>query len=265
MLKIPDTITIVRRLNPEQLMEAVVDHLEHRFLNFLEQREFRPLGLATGRTMEPLYAALVARLSAWPKDRLQLLRQRWISFNLDEYVGLPPLHPSSFAAFMEQHLVRPLGLDSNQVLLPDGTATDPEVAAERYSSALSASGGIGLQLLGLGRNGHVGFNEPPCGPDERCRVVKLSSTTRTQNAPAFDGIPTLVPQAAITLGMQEILAAKELHLIVTGALKAGILRKALDRDDDPEVPASWLQRHPRLWLWVDDAALGEEALGEEGR
>lgn len=104
----------------------------------------------------------------------------------------------------------------------------------------------------------MGFNEPPCGPDERCRVVKLSSTTRTQNAPAFDGIPTLVPQAAITLGMQEILAAKELHLIVTGALKAGILRKALDRDDDPEVPASWLQRHPRLWLWVDDAALGEE-------
>ncbi len=258
MLKISDTITIVRRRNPLQLMEAVVDQLEQGVLNSLEQGGFRPLGLATGRTMEPLYAALVSRLRGWPSDRLQLLRQRWLSFNLDEYVGLAPKHPSSFAAFMDHHLVRPLGLHSDQVLLPDGAAADPEAAADRFADQIRSAGGIGAQLLGLGSNGHVGFNEPPCGPDVRCRLVRLSPTTRLQNAAAFQGSPELVPTEAITLGLHEILGANELHLIVTGAAKAEILRKALGREGDPEVPASWLRRHPSLWLWVDDAAWGEE-------
>ena len=257
MLKISDTITIVRRRNPLQLMEAVVDQLEQGLLDSLEHQAFRPLGLATGRTMEPLYAALVSRLRAWPKDRLQLLRQHWRSFNLDEYVGLAPKHPSSFSAFMGCHLVRPLGLNAAQVMLPDGAAAHPEAAADRFAAEILSAGGIGSQLLGLGSNGHVGFNEPPCGPDVRCRVVKLSPATRSQNASAFQGSQGLVPEQAITFGLQEILAAKELHLIVTGAPKAGILRKALELDGDPEVPASWLRRHPKLWLWVDDAAWGE--------
>jgi glucosamine-6-phosphate deaminase len=143
-------------------------------------------------------------------------------------------------------------------MLPDGAAAHPEAAADRFAAEILSAGGIGSQLLGLGSNGHVGFNEPPCGPDVRCRVVKLSPATRSQNASAFQGSPGLVPEQAITLGLQEILAAKELHLIVTGAPKAGILRKALELDGDPEVPASWLRRHPKLWLWVDDAAWGEE-------
>ena len=258
MLKISEAITIVRRPNPLQLMEAVVDQLEQGLRDSLEHKTFRPLGLATGRTMEPLYAALVARLSNWPTDHLQLLRQYWLSFNLDEYVGLTADHPSSFSAFMAHHLVGPLGLNPAQVLLPDGAAANPEAAADRFAAEIRSAGGIGSQLLGLGSNGHVGFNEPPCGPDVRCRVVKLSPATRSQNASAFQGRPGLVPEEAITLGLREILAAKELHLIVTGAAKAGILRKALDRDDDPEVPASWLRRHPNLWLWVDDAAWGQE-------
>ena len=258
MLKITDTITIVRRRNPQQLMEAVVDQLEQGLLDSLEQEVFRPLGLATGRTMEPFYAALVLRLREWPTDRFQLLRQRWLSFNLDEYVGLPPEHPSSFSAFMGHHLVRPLELHPAQVLLPDGAAANPASAADRFAAKIRSAGGIGAQLLGLGSNGHVGFNEPPCGPDERCRLVRLSSTTRLQNAAAFQGSPELVPKEAITLGLLEILAAKELHLIVTGAAKAEILRKALEREGDPEVPASWLRLHPNLWLWVDDAAWGDE-------
>jgi glucosamine-6-phosphate deaminase len=189
---------------------------------------------------------------------LQLLLRRWLSFNLDEYVGLPPENPSSFAAFMGHHLVRPLGLHPSQVLLPDGAAANPAEAADCFAAKIRSAGGIGAQLLGLGSNGHVGFNEPPCGPDVRCRVVKLSPATRSQNASAFQGSPGLVPKQAITLGLHEILAANELHLIVTGAAKAEILRKALDREGDPEVPASWLRRHPNLWLWVDDAAWGEE-------
>jgi glucosamine-6-phosphate deaminase len=144
------------------------------------------------------------------------------------------------------------------VLLPDGAAANPAEAADCFAAKIRSAGGIGAQLLGLGSNGHVGFNEPPCGPDVRCRVVKLSPATRSQNASAFQGSPGLVPKQAITLGLHEILAANELHLIVTGAAKAEILRKALDREGDPEVPASWLRRHPNLWLWVDDAAWGEE-------
>ena len=119
MLKISDTITIVRRRNPLQLMDSVVDQLEQGLLDSLEHQAFRPLGLATGRTMEPFYAALVSRLRAWPTDRLQLLRERWRSFNLDEYVGLAPEHPSSFSAFMDHHLVRSLELHPAQVLLQD--------------------------------------------------------------------------------------------------------------------------------------------------
>ena len=110
--------------------------------------------------------------------------------------------------------------------------------------------------MGLGSNGHVGFNEPPCSADAPCRCIDLSPATRDQNAEAFGGDPALVPRQAITLGMADILAAQEVHLIVTGAAKAAILQRLLTGDCDPALPASWLLRHPRVRLWVDDAALG---------
>ena len=256
MLKISDTITIVRRRNPLQLMEAVVDQLEQGLQDSLEHQAFRPLGLATGRTMEPLYAALVSRLRNWPTDRLQRLRQRWLSFNLDEYVGLAAEHPGSFSAFMGHHLVGPLGLNPAQVLLPDGAAADPEAAADRFAAEIHSAGGIGSQLLGLGSNGHVGFNEPPCGPQMGCRVVQLSAATRAQNAGLFGGDPQRVPQAAITLGLKEILEATEIHLVVTGSGKAAILKKLLQGGPSEQLPASWLRQHERVWLWVDRAAMG---------
>ena len=115
---------------------------------------------------------------------------------------------------------------------------------------------MGLQLLGLGSNGHVGFNEPPCGPLMACRVVQLSAATRQQNAGLFGGDPQRVPEAAITLGLKEILAAEEIHLVVTGSGKAAILKKLLDDEPSEQLPASWLRQHPRVWLWVDRAAMG---------
>ncbi len=237
-------------------MKAVVDHLEHHLQTSIRKEQFRPLGLATGRTMEPLYAALVHRLRSWPTDRLQLLRQLWLSFNLDEYVGLSAQDPCSFAAFMEQHLQMPLGLDACQVCLPDGAAADPAKAARDYSALLDAAGGVGLQILGLGGNGHVGFNEPPCGPVVSTRVVRLSTPTRKQNAFSFGGDYLQVPHEAITLGLREILAAEQIHLIVTGSAKKNILRRMLEQGSDPSLPASWLRRHPRFIIWADDSALG---------
>ena len=168
----------------------------------LEERLRRPrlpLGLATGRTMEPVYAALAQQLEQLSGDQQQAIRQGWLSFNLDEYVGLALHDPRSFAAFMAARLQRPLGLQPEQVLLPDGLASDPQAEARRYGSALAVAGGVGLQLLGLGLNGHVGFNEPPCSAEAPCRCLTLSAATRTQNAGAFGGDPEAVPAQAITL------------------------------------------------------------------
>ncbi|MAD68225.1 glucosamine-6-phosphate deaminase [Synechococcus sp. BIOS-U3-1] len=235
-------------------MEAVVDHVVNHLVTALDQERFKPLGMATGRTMEPFYAALIQRLATWPSPQFEQLKRCWLSFNLDEYVGLPPEDSRSFAAYMHTQLGCHLDLSHCQLQLPDGMAKDSAEEARRYGSALHEAGGIGLQLLGLGGNGHVGFNEPPSQPGSGCRVVTLEQATRIQNASAFGGNPEEVPEQAITLGLDEILAADEIHLIVTGAAKAEILRTALLDPCSAEVPASWLQRHSAVHLWVDDAA-----------
>ena len=124
----------------------------------------------------------------------------------------------------------------------------------RYRQQLASAGGIGLQLLGLGLNGHVGFNEPPCPVDAPCRCLELSDTTRRQNASAFGGNPEAVPRRAITLGLAEILAAQRLVLVVTGAAKAAILGRLIASAPSADLPASWLRSHPNLELVVDRAA-----------
>jgi glucosamine-6-phosphate deaminase len=235
---------------------AVAAAVASRLLEECLQRTRRPLGLATGRTMEPVYAALAQQLDQLSWAQQQTIRQGWLSFNLDEYVGLAPHDPRTFKAFMAARLQRPLGLQPEQVLLPDGLAADPQAEARRYGAALAAAGGVGLQLLGLGLNGHVGFNEPPSGAEAPCRCLNLSAATRSQNAGAFGGDPEAVPAEAITLGLAEILAAERILLVVTGASKAAILRRAMQEPPCPEVPASWLQHHPRLEVVVDRAALG---------
>ncbi len=216
----------------------------------------RPLGLATGRTMGPIYAALARRLAQLDQPLAAAVRGSWCSFNLDEYVGLAPRDHASFAATMTRQLVGPLGLAPGQVRLPDGRATDPGLEARRYAEGVRRAGGIGLQLLGLGLNGHVGFNEPPSDAAVPCRCVALSARTRAQNAEAFGGDPDAVPRRAITLGLAEILAARRVLLVVTGTEKAAILHRALREPPTPELPASWLQRHPALTVIADAAAAG---------
>ena len=215
----------------------------------------KPLGLATGRTMEPVYAALRRQLGRLSSQEQQAIRDGWLSFNLDEYVDLAAGDPRSFAAFMADQLQRPLGLRADQVRLPDGLAADPQAEARRYAAALAAAGGLGLQLLGLGTNGHVGFNDPPCGPHAPCRCLELSAATRAQNAGAFGGDAGAVPARAITLGLADILAAERILLVVTGAAKAGILRRVLEEPPHEALPASWLQGHPAVTVIADAAAL----------
>jgi glucosamine-6-phosphate deaminase len=214
-----------------------------------------PLGLATGRTMEPVYAALAERWRALSAGERQALQRGWLSFNLDEYVGLGPKDPRSFSSVMARQLVLPLGLDPSQVRLPDGHADDPHREASRYGAELAAAGGLDLQLLGLGLNGHVGFNEPPCSAQAACRCEPLTLTTRQQNAGDFGGDADSVPTHAITLGLREICAASSILLVVTGAAKAAVLQRLLYQPPGPDLPASWLRRHRQVTLIADRAAL----------
>lgn len=231
---------------------AVAELVARRLLEAL--RSGGALGLATGRTMRPVYGALVRQWQQLPALERQRLLAGWCSFNLDEYVGLGAQDPRSFAAFMQAQLGAPLQLPPGALRIPNGLAADPQQEARRYRQELQGAGGIGLQLLGLGSNGHVGFNEPPCGPEQPCRALALSQATREQNAADFGGDPASVPDQAITLGTAEILGARSLLLVVTGAAKAEILRRSLQEPPCEQVPASWLQRHPQLEVVADPEA-----------
>ena len=161
----------------------------------------------------------------------------------------------SFLGFMFRNLEFPLKLPPGKLQMPNGSARDPFKEASSYSQRLRLLGGLGVQLLGLGNNGHVGFNEPPCGPDSACRVVTLTSSTRQQNAYAFGDEIACVPKQAITLGFREILLSEEIHLIVTGSAKASILEALINSSCSDQLPASWLRRHQRVFLWADQDAV----------
>lgn len=243
------------RISPLPSVEAVAEVAAQALLEACREEPRRPLGLATGRTMVPVYRALVGQVSRLSVREREEIRLRWWSFNLDEYVGLGPAEQGSFAAEMHRNLSEPLGIDADRVLLPDGLAKDPEEEARRYSEALHRAGGIGLQILGLGLNGHVGFNEPPCEEHSPTRCVELCATTRQANASAFNHDLSRVPTRAITLGLSDILAAQRILLVVTGSAKAPILKRLLETSPSSDLPASWLHHHPSVQLLADPSAL----------
>ena len=248
---------IIVRPTECQLVESFVDYFESNLKKRLIDKHAKPLGLATGRTMEPIYKSLVTRLSSWPENNFKRLIDGWRSFNLDEYVGLDSKdNHLSFKHYMYENLAEPIGLDELKIGMPDWQALDPYKEAEIYSARVNTLGGIGLQILGLGTNGHIGFNEPTCNKDQSCRVVSLSVSTRNQNVYAFQNNLTRVPSQAITLGLKEILNAEEIHLIVTGSAKAKILNQLLRSSPSPCLPASFLCLHPSFFLWADTKALG---------
>jgi glucosamine-6-phosphate deaminase len=251
LASLPSGWTLQVFSDPAPLARAVANQLLEQRLH----RPERPLGLATGRTMEPIYAALIRGMEELAGPERQRLTRQWLSFNLDEYVGLGPSDPHSFRTTMRQRLQEPLGLKPSNLRLPRGDAEDPDQEAHRYGEELAAAGGQDLQLLGLGMNGHVGFNEPPCRAEAGCRCVRLSQSTRQANAADFGGDPEAVPERAITLGLREILQATRIVLVVTGAKKAGILNRLLLEEPSPALPASWLRSHGNVRLVVDEQAL----------
>jgi len=206
------------------------------------------LGLATGRTMERVYRHLV-RLHQTEGLDFSLCR----TFNLDEYVGLFPTDPNSYRFYMNQHLFRHVNLDPRNTHLPNGLAPDLAQECLRYEGLIQRCGGIDLQLLGIGRAGHIGFNEPLSALRSRTRVKALTPTTLQQNAPQFGG-EDKVPRRAITMGVGTIMEARRCLLLATGQSKAAVLARAVEGPITSMVTASALQLHPRCTVVVDEEA-----------
>ena len=210
------------------------------------------LGLATGGTMEPVYA----RLSELAAD---LDCSGLSTFNLDEYVGLENTHPQSYRHYMAKHLFNNLNFDIGRTHLPKGDASDLREEAERYDQLIKASGGIDLQLLGIGANGHIGFNEPFSSLGSRTRVKTLARGTQEANARFFVQ-DEAVPQMAITMGIQTILEAREIIVLATGTAKAEACRQMIEGAISAHWPASALQLHPKVTVLLDEEAAGSLSL-----
>lgn len=212
------------------------------------------LGLATGTSPLPVYAELVARQRA---GRVSFAKAR--AFLLDEYIGLPAGHPQSYRTFIEERLTAVVDFRADSVFGPNGAAPDLEVECARYEAAIAAAGGIDLQLLGIGADGHIGFNEPTSSLASRTRVKTLTDQTRHDNARFFDGMDD-VPRHVITQGIGTILEARHIILIATGAAKASSVERAIEGPVTAMVPASALQLHPHTTFVIDEPAAARLSL-----
>jgi glucosamine-6-phosphate deaminase len=213
------------------------------------------LGLATGSTPLGIYRELIRRHQAGELDFSQV-----VTFNLDEYYPMPPDSPHSYRRYMGENLFAHVNIKPDHVHIPDGS-TPRERLAEHcaaYERAIAEAGGIDFQILGVGKSGHIGFNEPGSPPDSRTRVVTLDIVTRKDAAADFFGEDN-VPREAITMGVATILGAREIALIATGEHKAEIVRRAVEGEVSPDVAATFLQRHPSALAYLDVAAAAELA------
>ena len=208
------------------------------------------LGLATGGTPVGTYEKLVERYNEGDLDFSEVT-----SVNLDEYRGLPKEHPESYWSFMHRNLFDKVNIDPAKINLPDGTNPDAEDACAKYNQIIHAVGGIDLQLLGIGHDGHIGFNEPGEAFELETHCVDLTPETIEANKRFFDGNVDLVPKQAYTMGIKTIMQARKVLMVANGAGKAEIVKKAFFGPVTPEVPASILQMHPDFTLVGDEEAL----------
>jgi glucosamine-6-phosphate deaminase len=207
------------------------------------------LGVATGGTPERVYTELARRSRAGELDLADA-----VLVALDEYVGLSGDDPRSYATYVRDLIAGPLGVPPESVLTADGAARDPDREAVRLDAAIAAIGGIDVQILGLGGNGHIGFNEPGSALDSPSRTVTLDEQTRGDNARYFCGEIAQVPRRAITQGLGTISRARAIVLLAVGGHKARPLAAALHGPMTTQVPASVLQRHPDVTVIADHAA-----------
>jgi glucosamine-6-phosphate deaminase len=237
--------------------DALARLIAHRIAALIREHAAagRPtvLGLATGSTPIGVYRELIRM----HRDEGLSLRTV-VTFNLDEYWPMQPSSVHSYHRFMRENLFDHVDIPSEHIHLPDGTLPRElvESACAAYEAAIRAAGGIDFQLLGIGRTGHIGFNEPGSGVGSRTRIVHLDNVTRRDAAADFFG-ETNVPKQALTMGVATILDAREIAILATGEHKSAIVRRAVEGDVTPEVAATFLQRHPNTTFYVDRAAAAD--------
>ena len=241
---------VVIRPTAADVARVVADAVEA----VLARRPGAVLGLATGSSPLATYDELIARHRA---GRISFARAR--AFLLDEYIGLPDGHPQSYRSVIERQFAGQVDFPDGAVQGPDGTAADTPAACAAYEDEIRAAGGVDLQLLGIGGDGHVGFNEPVSSLASRTRVKTLTEETRIDNARFFDDLDE-VPRHVLTQGIGTILEARHLVLVATGAAKAEPIRRAVEGPLAAMCPASALQLHPHASVVLDEAAAAELSL-----
>jgi glucosamine-6-phosphate deaminase len=237
----------------DALATAVAARMAKVIRSKQEAGEATVLGLATGSTPVGVYRELIRR------HREEGLSFRdVVTFNLDEYYPMEPESIHSYHQFMWEHLFRHVDIDPSAVHIPRGDLPRDELAAwcEGYEEAIREAGGIDFQLLGIGKTGHIGFNEPGSGARSRTRLVTLDSVTRRDAAADYFG-EVYVPREAITMGIATILGAREIAILATGEHKADIVRRAVEGEIDTEIAATFLQRHPNTTFYLDGAAAAD--------
>jgi glucosamine-6-phosphate deaminase len=227
---------------------AVARSLARRIAAAAEANPTLVVGLPTGRTPLALYRELSA-LHAAGADFSHVT-----TFNLDEFLGIPPSHPGSYRAFMEQNLFRHVNIPVERHNFLDGAAPDPLRECARYERAIAEAGGIDLQILGIGTNGHIGFNEPARELQSRTHRVRLKVETRHSNAALFGGDAEKVPVEALSMGMASILDARAVVLLATGSAKASCVERAVNGPLTTDLPASFLQLHHDVDIMLDESA-----------
>jgi len=206
------------------------------------------LGLATGKTMEPVYEDFIA------KAREQSLKMdKNFFFMLDEYVGIEEDHPSSFKSYILKRLIKPLDLHESQFAFPP-----TKLDGDHYETLIKEGGGIDLQLLGIGVNGHIGFNEPGSSINSRTRIVNLTDATKKSNQEHFGS--EAMPNQALSMGIGSIMDGKELVMLATGKSKADAIKYLFNHHDDESCPATFLKSHPHFSLFLDPESASKISL-----
>lgn len=230
---------------------AVANYGANIFIKQISRKPDSVLGLATGSTPVALYKELIEAYKIG-----QVSFKNVSSFNLDEYLGLSGTHPQSYRHFMNQQLFDHVDIDKASTFVPPGDAEDPFTACALYETAIKQKGGIDIQLLGIGRNGHIGFNEPSSSLMSRTRVKTLTRATIDDNA-RFFAADEYQPHLSITMGIGTILESKKVVLLATGENKAEAIKATVEGPVTAACPASALQLHEQVVLVIDEAAASQ--------
>jgi len=236
----------IERFDDDDLLAAT---LATRLIEAISLKPRIVLGLPTGRTPVALYREIRSRSHRGHVDWSQVR-----TFNLDEFVGLGAGDAGSYCAYMQTELFDHVRIEPLNISMLDGRAADLAAECARYERAIDEAGGIDIQILGIGGNGHIGFNEPAGTLEAETHVAALQEETRAANAGLFGGDITRVPSHAVSMGMATILQARKIVLIATGAEKSEAVARMIDGPITTQLPASFLQVHPRVTVMLDRAA-----------